>query len=51
MRSLPRFGPLARPHPCVVDQLEATITANLRRAAHLRQSVLQQAFSGGSMCP
>jgi len=30
----------------VVDQLEATIDANLRRATRLRQSILQKAFSG-----
>jgi len=30
----------------VVDELEATVTANLRRATRLRQSILQQAFSG-----
>jgi type I restriction enzyme S subunit len=30
----------------VVDQLEATITANLRRATRLRQSILQEAFAG-----
>jgi type I restriction enzyme S subunit len=30
----------------VADALEATITANLRRATRLRQSILQQAFSG-----
>ena len=30
----------------VVDELEATVAANLRRAARLRQSILQQAFSG-----
>jgi type I restriction enzyme, S subunit len=32
----------------VVDQLEATITANLRRATRLRQSILAAAFSGPS---
>jgi type I restriction enzyme S subunit len=30
----------------VVDQLETTITANLRRATRLRQSVLAKAFCG-----
>jgi type I restriction enzyme S subunit len=30
----------------VVDELEATITANLTRATRLRQSILQKAFSG-----
>jgi type I restriction enzyme S subunit len=30
----------------VVDELEATVTANLQRAARLRQAVLQNAFSG-----
>ena len=33
----------------VADALEATITANLRRATRLRQSILKKAFSGG--CP
>lgn len=28
----------------VVDELEATVTANLKRAARLRQAILQQAF-------
>ena len=32
----------------VVDELEATIAANLRRATRLRQSVLSRAFRGGS---
>ena len=30
----------------VVDQLDAVVFANLRRAIRLRQSVLQRAFSG-----
>ncbi len=30
----------------VVNELEATVAANLRRAARLRQSILQRAFSG-----
>jgi type I restriction enzyme S subunit len=30
----------------VIERAEATVTANLRRAARLRQSILQQAFSG-----
>ncbi|HEX8834259.1 MAG TPA: restriction endonuclease subunit S, partial [Abditibacteriaceae bacterium] len=30
----------------VVDELEATVTANLQRAARLRQAVLQKAFTG-----
>jgi type I restriction enzyme S subunit len=30
----------------VVDELEATVTANLQRAARLRQAILQKAFSG-----
>lgn len=29
----------------VIDQLEATVTANLQRATRLRQSILQKAFS------
>jgi type I restriction enzyme S subunit len=33
----------------VVDELEATVTANLQRATRLRQAVLQKAFSGGIM--
>jgi len=32
----------------VVEQLEATVTANLQRATRLRQSVLQSAFGGRS---
>jgi type I restriction enzyme, S subunit len=31
----------------VVDELDALVTANLQRAARLRQSILQRAFSGG----
>lgn len=31
----------------MVDELEATVIANLQRAMRLRQSILQQAFSGG----
>lgn len=31
----------------VVDKLEATVEANLKQAAGLRQSILKQAFSGG----
>ena len=30
----------------VVDELEATVTANLQRAARLRQAILQQAING-----
>ena len=30
----------------VVEELEATVTANLQRATRLRQAILQQAFSG-----
>ena len=30
----------------VVDELEATVSANLQRATRLRQSILQKAFSG-----
>jgi hypothetical protein len=31
----------------VVEGLEVVVSANLRRAARLRQSILQRAFSGG----
>lgn len=31
----------------VVEELEATVEANLQRAARLRQSILQKAFAGG----
>jgi type I restriction enzyme S subunit len=31
---------------CVIDELEATVTANLQRATRLRQSILQKAFAG-----
>jgi type I restriction enzyme S subunit len=31
----------------VVDELEAVVSANLQRAARLRQAVLQKAFAGG----
>lgn len=31
----------------VVEELEAVVNANLQRATRLRQSILQQAFSGG----
>jgi type I restriction enzyme S subunit len=31
----------------VVDELEAVVSANLQRAARLRQSILQTAFTGG----
>jgi type I restriction enzyme S subunit len=31
----------------VVDELEAVVSANLQRAARLRQSILQKAFTGG----
>jgi type I restriction enzyme S subunit len=31
----------------VVEELEAVVSANLQRAARLRQSILQKAFSGG----
>jgi hypothetical protein len=30
-----------------VDELEAVLAANLRRATRLRQSILQKAFIGG----
>jgi hypothetical protein len=30
----------------VVEELEATVTANLQRAARLRQAILQKALSG-----
>lgn len=30
----------------VVEELEAVVSANLQRAAHLRQAILQKAFSG-----
>ena len=30
----------------VVEELSALVTANLQRATRLRQSILQQAFSG-----
>ena len=30
----------------VVEELEAVVSANLQRAAHLRQSILQKAFTG-----
>jgi type I restriction enzyme, S subunit len=35
----------------VVDELDALVTANLQRAARLRQSILQRAFSGGLVPP
>lgn len=35
----------------VVDELEAMVTANLGRAARLRQSILQRAFSGDLLPP
>lgn len=35
----------------VVDELEAAIAANLKRAARLRQSILQRAFSGKLLRP
>ena len=31
----------------VTEELETTIEANLKRAERLRQTILQQAFSGG----
>ena len=31
----------------VTEELEATIETNLKRAERLRQTILQQAFSGG----
>lgn len=34
----------------VVDELEATVTANLQRAARLRQAILQQAFTPKADC-
>jgi hypothetical protein len=30
----------------VVEELEATVSANLQRASRLRQSILQRAFTG-----
>jgi type I restriction enzyme, S subunit len=30
----------------VVEELDAVVSANLQRAARLRQSILQKAFSG-----
>ena len=30
----------------VIEELEATVSANLQRATRLRQSILQKAFSG-----
>jgi len=30
----------------VVEEMEATVEANLQRATRLRQSILQQAFTG-----
>jgi type I restriction enzyme S subunit len=33
----------------VVEELEAVVSANLRRATRLRQSILQQAFSGNRL--
>jgi type I restriction enzyme, S subunit len=30
----------------VVEELESVVSANLQRAARLRQSILQKAFSG-----
>jgi type I restriction enzyme S subunit len=35
----------------VVDELEALVTANLKRATRLRQSILQRAFSGELVPP
>ena len=35
----------------VVDEIEAIVTANLQRAARLRQSILQHAFSGRLALP
>ena len=32
--------------PSVVEELEAVVSANVRRATRLRQSVLQKAFIG-----
>ena len=31
----------------VVEEMEATVAANLQRATRLRQSILQKAFAGG----
>jgi type I restriction enzyme S subunit len=31
----------------VIDELETTVTANLKRAEHLRQTILKKAFEGG----
>jgi type I restriction enzyme S subunit len=33
----------------VIEELEAVVSANLRRAARLRQSILKMAFTGGSI--
>jgi type I restriction enzyme, S subunit len=30
----------------VVEELESVVSANLHRATHLRQSILQKAFTG-----
>ncbi len=35
----------------VVEELEAVVNANLQRATHLRQSILQQAFNGELWAP
>jgi hypothetical protein len=32
---------------CVVEELESVVSANLQRATRLRQSFLQNAFTGG----
>ena len=41
------YGDYVERRLSVVDELEATVTANLQRAARLRQAILQRAFSGG----
>jgi type I restriction enzyme, S subunit len=35
----------------VVDELEAVVSANLQRAARLRQSILQRVFAGKLVAP
>ena len=34
----------------VVEELESVVSANLQRATHLRQSILQKAFTGELIC-
>lgn len=42
-----RFSATVERRMSVVDEREASVAANLQRATHLRQAVLQKAFSGG----